>query len=132
MADQGGLDVFDAACEFVQSNRQAFVQMAPTCITHPPEIVANGDIVFNTESLQCENATILQEAMPTACASQNLTSSANRNGTTITLVRRDWLTHELVTAVAEVILRDYLGYTVRTRINDVTKTEEWGNDMINL
>eukprot|EP00971_Amphidinium_carterae_P133837 2651494-Amphidinium_carterae.1 len=30
------------------------------------------------------------------------------------------------------MLRDYLGYTVRTRINDVTKTAEWGNDMINL
>eukprot|EP00971_Amphidinium_carterae_P203510 4038690-Amphidinium_carterae.1 len=35
MADQGNLDFFDAACAFVQSNRQAFVEMAPTCITHP-------------------------------------------------------------------------------------------------
>eukprot|EP00971_Amphidinium_carterae_P291395 5785457-Amphidinium_carterae.1 len=35
MPDQGNLDSFDAACAFVQSNRQAFVEMAPTCITHP-------------------------------------------------------------------------------------------------
>eukprot|EP00971_Amphidinium_carterae_P200499 3978869-Amphidinium_carterae.1 len=82
--------------------------MAPPCITRPPDVVRNGDIVFNTESLKCENATILQEATPTACASQNLTSSATRKDATITLVRRNWLTHELVTAVAEVMLRDYL------------------------
>eukprot|EP00971_Amphidinium_carterae_P339521 6477371-Amphidinium_carterae.1 len=30
------------------------------------------------------------------------------------------------------MLRDYLGYTVRSRINDVTPSAEWGDDMINL
>eukprot|EP00971_Amphidinium_carterae_P273433 5426655-Amphidinium_carterae.1 len=30
------------------------------------------------------------------------------------------------------MLRDYLGYTVRTRINDLTKTAEWGNEMVHL
>eukprot|EP00971_Amphidinium_carterae_P048457 955192-Amphidinium_carterae.1 len=37
-----------------------------------------------------------------------------------------------MTAVAEVMLRDYLGYTVRSRINDVTPSAEWGDDMINF
>eukprot|EP00971_Amphidinium_carterae_P096384 1907170-Amphidinium_carterae.1 len=101
MADQGNLDLFDAACDFIQSNRQAFAEMAPTCITHPPAVIENGNIVFNMESLQCENATILRGAVPTTCASRSLTSTANRMDTTITLVRREWITHELVTAVTE-------------------------------
>eukprot|EP00971_Amphidinium_carterae_P187033 3712483-Amphidinium_carterae.1 len=132
MDDGGSLDAFEAACEIIQANRDTFLTYVPPCIRNHQEIVRNGDVVFNSEALRCDNATLLPSAPPTACASKMFVASADRVHVKITLVRRDWLSHELVTATAEIVLRDYLGYTVETLINDVTAPKEWGNDMIDL
>eukprot|EP00971_Amphidinium_carterae_P017438 343849-Amphidinium_carterae.1 len=101
------------ACDFIKDNMALFRTFAPTCITHPPSPVRDGDLVFDPDSLQCESATVFYTTDKTHCFATGLRPGiADRSDQTIRLARRTWTTHDIVSVAAEVILRDYLGFNV--------------------
>jgi len=120
---------FDAACQYVRANVESFRAFAPSCITSPPVIVQDGDEVFNPETMACESATVFGAEDPTYCFPDGQRPGiADRSDRKIKLARRNWLTHHMVSIVAEVVLRDYLGFEVELLLND-RSTSNWGPEM---
>eukprot|EP00971_Amphidinium_carterae_P320311 6367331-Amphidinium_carterae.1 len=63
--------------------------------------------------MQCEGAVVFMPVEPTSCfAEGQRPSTVDRSDRTIKVVRRTWVTHQLVAMLTEVLLRDYLGFNV--------------------
>jgi len=106
----GGMTNSGAACAFVKSQLHLLREWAPPCITNPPVVVQDGDEVFQLSSRTCQNVTV--HATRSASISCGLTPLVNRSHTELRLVRRNWLSHDIVSMLAEVVLRDVLGYKI--------------------
>eukprot|EP00971_Amphidinium_carterae_P015210 300305-Amphidinium_carterae.1 len=104
---------------------------APSCITHPPSPVKDGDLIFNPSALRCESAVVYHTVPETHCFEDSTRPGVvDRSDRTLKLVRREWLSHDLSSMVAEVVLREYLGYHVELVYNN--RTPDWmlGPEMV--
>eukprot|EP00971_Amphidinium_carterae_P277746 5513011-Amphidinium_carterae.1 len=102
---------FEAACSYVRSNMALFHNFAPACITNPTTMTQGEVQRFNVNLLVCENVTIYPTMEPSFCPTGTL-GTVDRSSVTVRLARRNWITHAMLSIIAEVLLRDYLGFTV--------------------
>mmetsp|Transcript_34583 Transcript_34583/g.79061 ORF Transcript_34583/g.79061 Transcript_34583/m.79061 type:complete len:2005 (-) Transcript_34583:238-6252(-) len=115
LATAGNRSIEAVACSHVLE--QTALAFLPTCIVDPVSLdQGDGTRIterFNAETLECENITELPQVPPYICFQESeRPGQVDRSNQAIYLSHKDWLSHNLATTVAEIVLREYMGLNV--------------------
>ena len=102
----------ESACGFVRRHLDLVQQVAPNCMTQILE--GNADNAFDRATGTCTNAAAGSfHCFDTVYDNQKV-DQVDHSKTVIRFGQRDWLSHDLMREITQILIAEKLGYTVRS------------------
>jgi len=113
----GPLEPFDAACEWLKVNNDMVTKWVPKCLTNPGDPTKTGHTVFDGFTLRCKTVMAFTGILNKTCVgpiSPKAPSKKERAQHVIRIVARYWMSQQISGMVASILLKDFLGYAVKS------------------